>query len=87
MELADAFEDPKSEDRSPKEIRSPKPEKPAPNGAAVRNSGLGITSDSGIRASDLYVPHTLREELKLHGRLTADSAVVTYSSDNLLRTH
>jgi tetratricopeptide (TPR) repeat protein len=61
MELADDVENPKVEGRNPKEIRNPKPETPGSNGE--------------IRASDFYVPYTLREDMKRHGRLPVAQCV------------
>jgi tetratricopeptide (TPR) repeat protein len=61
MELADDVENPKVEGRNPKEIRNPRPETPGSNGE--------------IPPSGLYIPHTLREDLKRHGRLSAAQCV------------
>jgi hypothetical protein len=56
---------PKSEIRSPKEIRNPKPETPlrarGKNFPALarqlfRNSGFGLLSDFGIRVSEFSIP-------------------------------
>jgi serine/threonine protein kinase len=68
MELADGVEDPKSEGRNQKQTRELKSEHTAA-GAGVRNSDLGS------RPSDLYTPHTLREDLKRHGRLPVKDCV------------
>src|ERR1043165_5719231 len=58
MELADdALENPKTEIRDPKEIRNPN----------VKEGSGPVTlraSDFGIRNSDLYLPRTLRSDLK-----------------------
>jgi serine/threonine protein kinase len=70
MELADPFESSKPEIRNPKEVRNPKSEIHATNGD-VRPSAFGLLSAFDLRTSDLYVPHTLREDLKRRGPLPA----------------
>ena len=74
MELADAAEDPKSEIRSPKEGRNPKSESTAPSEVTPR-SALPSASARDLRGSDLYRPHTLREDLRQNGRLPAERCV------------
>jgi serine/threonine protein kinase/Tfp pilus assembly protein PilF len=74
MELADGAENPKAEGRNPKEIRTPKPETPAPKGG-LRASGFGIPAALDPRFVESYVPHTLREDLKRHGRLPVAQCV------------
>src|SRR5205823_9648654 len=62
MELADdAIKPPKSE--------------ATPSQSSIRNSDFGFPSTFDIRHSSLYVPHTLREDLRNHGRLPAERCV------------
>src|SRR2546426_1360493 len=69
MELADdAGGNPKTENRYPKETRTPNSEAAAPR-ELVRRSDFGLTSDFAIRNSDLYTPRTLRSDLQRRGRL------------------
>jgi eukaryotic-like serine/threonine-protein kinase len=70
MELADAFENPQPEIRSPHEIRNPNTETPAAKGELRPSS-----PPSNLGTSDSYTPHTLREDLKQYGRLPIDECV------------
>jgi tetratricopeptide (TPR) repeat protein len=70
MELADPAANPKSESRDPKEARTPKSEIPGAS-APIRPSEFGPLSAFDLRRSDLYTPHTLRENLRQSGRLPA----------------
>jgi serine/threonine protein kinase len=63
MELADAVENPKLETRNPNNETTD-------SGGQLRDSGFGVPWDFGLRASDFYVPHTLRAAL-VDGRLPA----------------
>ncbi|MEO8429663.1 MAG: serine/threonine-protein kinase [Verrucomicrobiota bacterium] len=68
MELADDAEKPKTEIRSPKEIRNPN----AGNATISREftaSDLVLPSTFDICDSSLYSPHTLRYDLEHQGRL------------------
>ena len=69
MELADSLENPKSEVRNSKQIRSPKSKTPG-GGGAVGPSESDFPSALGIATSDSHTPHTLRAELD-GGRLPA----------------
>ncbi len=50
---------------------SPKSDKPE-RMPSDRASGFGSSSDSGLRPSALYLPRTLRHELRTHGPLSVD---------------
>jgi serine/threonine protein kinase len=74
MELADAVTNPNSEIRDPKEGRNPKTEAPTANDP-IRPSGFGPLSAFDLRPSDLYLPRTLRAELKSRGALPANEVI------------
>src|SRR5215471_15356551 len=70
MELADPapLPNPKPETRNPNTEPAVEPDE-------IRPSGFGLVSDLGLRNSDLYTPHTLRHDLKVHGRLPVDHVI------------
>src|SRR5262245_11740558 len=75
MELADSVESSQSEGRDRKQARDPKSETTAIS-VEAGFSDFGHSSAFGVRPSDLsYVPHTLREDLKRHGRLSVSECV------------
>jgi serine/threonine protein kinase len=84
MELADAFESPKAEARSPTrcegatlrrdEGQTPK-SKAAASGSEIRASSLGVSWAFEPRSWGSYRPHTLREDLKNYGRLLVDECI------------
>ena len=79
MELADPVENPKTESRNPKEIRSPKTKsdsaKSKSGSTKTGTARPGVPSSFDIRNSDLYTPRTLRHDLKQHGSLLVEQCV------------
>ena len=74
MELADdGTETQKVESRKQREARITNDETGAPG--PVRASNFGIPSSFDLRNSEFYLPLTLREELRAHGRLPAERCV------------
>jgi tetratricopeptide (TPR) repeat protein len=73
MELADAVGNPKSRGRDPKATRDPSSE--TDSNGKIQVSQFGVSSAFDLRTSDSYVPHTLREDLKRHGRLPVSECV------------
>jgi tetratricopeptide (TPR) repeat protein len=67
MELADAATPPKSDGKDCDGNQDPKP-KTESNGK-TQSSPFGLLSAFELRTSDLYVPHTLREDLRQYGWL------------------
>ncbi|MBI4661009.1 MAG: serine/threonine protein kinase [Verrucomicrobia bacterium] len=74
MELADAVPNPNDEIRNPKEIRDPNTEAAGPR-EAIRASDFGLPSAFGFRNSDLYVPRTLKHDLRTRGALPVPECV------------
>ena len=79
MELADAAPNPKPEIRNPKEARNPNAEG-VPAVRPTRVSGFGCPSDFGPLNSDLYVPRTLKHELRTRGALPFDECLAIAAS-------
>lgn len=73
MELADAVENSEAEGRRCRPIPDAKSET-APNGK-MWTSDFPLPSQFDVRTLESYVPHTLRADLKRHGRLPVSQCV------------
>ncbi|MBI3414440.1 MAG: protein kinase [Verrucomicrobia bacterium] len=69
MELADTVPNPNDEGRNPKETQISNAEHATTN-SNLRALDFGLPSSFNVRDSSLYVPHTLRHDLKQRGRLS-----------------
>jgi tetratricopeptide (TPR) repeat protein len=79
MELADPASGPRDETLHPAEkqsrVATPCTAKPFLDSSSKSRVSSSVPSNSGILQPDSYVPHTLRHDLRVHGRLPVDQVI------------